>query len=363
MKTKWFRSDLTGAPALDVTAGSIISVLDACLVNGFNANAVDSLTYDGATGQVTLTVNAGHGFVADQVIRVDGATDAAYNGDWPVDEVISPTELRYTPSAAPSQATAGGSITVKAAPLGWTKEFSGTNRAVYRAPSGLRQYLRVEHDTDPKYALVRAASAMQDVDTGDFWSRDNGFWRVSRYQSYTTDQWALVGDESRFYLTNGYSDATSEDAVYFFGDIVSLRPSDGGHSVLVCEHNFVEWRHVGEYGCVTNSTVEGWAGDIQLDYNQNGAQRCHIWSGVNDLIHPNAADNADHIKAAGEVIEDHPASNNHILRGYLPALYGCINGRNPEHGTLFNVSGRKFIALAGWSGNVAIEIATDWPVS
>ncbi len=363
MKTKWYRSDLTGAPALDVTAGSIISVLDACLVNGFNANAVDSLTYDGATGQVTLTVNAGHGFVADQVIRVEGASDSSYNGDWPVDEVISPTELRYTPSAAPSQATAGGSITVKAAPLGWTKELSGTNRAVYRAPSGLRQYLRVEHDTDPKYALVRAASAMQDVDTGDFWSRDDGFWRVSRYRNWPPDQWALVGDETRFFLANGKSDDIDKSAIYYFGDVVSLRPADAGHSVLMCEHSYAYGDDLGESGCVTNSTARSWAGDVWLDYNQVGSQRVYCWSGVKDLIHPNAADNADHIKAAGEVIEDHPASNQNILRGYLPALYGCLNGRNPAHGTVFEVSGRRFIAMSGRNGNVAIEIATDWPVS
>lgn len=39
---KWAVSSMTGAPTLSGTAGSLITLLDAFLVNGFGTKAVDS---------------------------------------------------------------------------------------------------------------------------------------------------------------------------------------------------------------------------------------------------------------------------------------------------------------------------------
>jgi len=40
---KVFHSGMTGAPSLSGTAGALIAVLDALLINGFGANNLDSL--------------------------------------------------------------------------------------------------------------------------------------------------------------------------------------------------------------------------------------------------------------------------------------------------------------------------------
>lgn len=53
---------------------------------------------------------------------------------------------------------------------GWTQVYSGTNKAVYRAPSGNRFYLRVVHDSavsgSAQRATVRGYESMSGIDTG-----------------------------------------------------------------------------------------------------------------------------------------------------------------------------------------------------
>jgi len=357
MKTKWFRHDLTGAPPIASGAGNLVAILNACLVDGFNQNAVDTLTYDSASGRCTLTVGAGHGFVQHQVIRVAGAAEPEYNGDFEVVEVIDATQLTYAPVTPPSAATATGTITVKAAPLDWTRPFAATNKAVYQAPAGLQQFLRLD-DTSSDYCYVRAADSMTDVDTGTFWERPSSVW----VHNALVDQWVLVGDDRRFYLSMSRQNYRTYSAIHFFGDFLTWRPADAGNCILTAEHT--SSGYTGNAGCLTNSTVGGWIGDLYLDYTQTFTGRiAYVLSRHDNFIHPNSADNADHIIRSGEIIEDHPSASEHILRGYLPALFGCMNGRNPTHGTVFQIGARKFIAMSGKNGNLAVEIGTDWPVT
>jgi ABC-type glutathione transport system ATPase component len=159
----YFHNLQSGAPQLDGLAGSGISVLDAALVNGWG---LQTATIVVSGGVATLTTPVPHVFELQQVAMVAGATPAGLNGR---KRVLSRTSSTIT-FAAPGEpdGAATGAITVVLAPAGWEKVFSGTNKAVYRAPAtpdGCRMYLRVD-DTVGRNMRVVGYETMGDVDTG-----------------------------------------------------------------------------------------------------------------------------------------------------------------------------------------------------
>ena len=60
MTVKVYFSDQAGAPVLTGQVGSLINVLDAVLVNGYNEVNVASMTRSGST--VTVTTSTAHGY-------------------------------------------------------------------------------------------------------------------------------------------------------------------------------------------------------------------------------------------------------------------------------------------------------------
>jgi hypothetical protein len=79
---KWFRSDDEGAPELSGTAGSLITVLDALLIDGYNSKSVTSITRSGSIA--TVTISGGHRFRREDVVKIEGADQAEYNGEFRV---------------------------------------------------------------------------------------------------------------------------------------------------------------------------------------------------------------------------------------------------------------------------------------
>jgi hypothetical protein len=104
---------------------------------------------------------------------------------------------------------ATGTITSKVAPAGWSKVFSGTNKAVYRGNevTGTRMYMRVDDTTDSgKSAGVRGYETMTDVDTGTgpFPTVAQASAGIVITKSTTADSttkpWVLVADGFEFML-------------------------------------------------------------------------------------------------------------------------------------------------------------------
>jgi hypothetical protein len=94
---KWFTNSQGGAPTLEqYSVGSLISVLRACLVDGYNLTAVPTMTYDGGSNSVTADFGVSHGFVKHQVIEITGADQSEYNGQFRV-TVAGGTSLSFTP--------------------------------------------------------------------------------------------------------------------------------------------------------------------------------------------------------------------------------------------------------------------------
>src|ERR1700740_2942620 len=117
---KYFDSTMIGGPVLSGTVGSIIGILDACLVNGFGQVTLDSLVVSG--GVATATRAAGHSHVKDGVAFIAGSSIALLNGEQKVTAVTA-TTFQFATTAADGTAT--GTITSKVAPAGWVKAFTG----------------------------------------------------------------------------------------------------------------------------------------------------------------------------------------------------------------------------------------------
>lgn len=228
---KHFRYNMTGAPVLNGTAGSMIGLLDACLVNGFNLKTADSVVV--TDNIATVTVSAGHGYANETVVLVAGATPAGLNGE---KRVISSTSTTFTFDATGiSNQTATGTVTMRVAPMGWAKVFSGTNLAVYRASDaqGTRMYLRVD-DTNANNARVVAYESMTDVNTGTqpfptAAQMSGGFyWNKASDTSATARGWELFGDSRTFYIHTNTSTASNIEGghPHGFGDFLSTKSGD-----------------------------------------------------------------------------------------------------------------------------------------
>jgi len=225
------RSTDTGAPRSSGTAGDITTLLDACLVNGYNSRTLTSITRSGATATATF---ASHGYAADGLskIQISGANETEYNGTFTITNVTTNT-FDFTVAGTPAT-PATGTITSVVAPLGWSKAFSGTNLAAYRSNEGAstRLYLRVD-DTGTTTARVRGYEAMTDVNTGTgLFPTDtqlSGGLYISKSDVATTAarKWILVGDGFEFHFF--YVCNPSYDNIYrqfHFGDPASEMASD-----------------------------------------------------------------------------------------------------------------------------------------
>lgn len=238
----WFHSGETGAPTCNNVAGSLINVLDACLINGFNSKSVTSISV--ASGVATVTASA-HGFMNGAMVDHAGATPSGLNGRKKITVTGSNTYTFDATGVANGSAT--GTLTAKRSPLGWTKQFSGTNKAVYARTdvAATAMVLRVD-DTGAgiaaaTYARARMAEAASDVDTltnpaPAEAALSGGVYIGKGANSSTAKNWVLVGDSRTFYLfteTTGYTYATY-GALHItqFGDISSYRAGDAYGCVL-----------------------------------------------------------------------------------------------------------------------------------
>lgn len=246
---KFYVHTNNNAPQLQNTYGSMINVLDACLVDGINIGPISSLTASGKT--VTATFGSAHNLMQYQVIKITGAAQAEFNGEHRILSIPDTSSFTFELAAVPSVPTATGTISASLPPLGWEKPFSSSNpngggKAAYRSLNLLlpsRPFLRVVDELDPaytatyaKYAKVGIVEDMTDIDTmlgaqAPFDSSDpnlnwvgtgsgasviNGWakWYYARSMSFLTGStssdtvtplsgnrsWLIVGSSDWFYL-------------------------------------------------------------------------------------------------------------------------------------------------------------------
>jgi hypothetical protein len=236
----YFDSTMGGAPSLDNTPGSLITVLDATLVNGFGVGTLDTLAV--VDDVATATISAGHGLAmignTGPVIRISGIVggDAALNGDWRVASV--PTSTTFTFATSGITNTTVNTVACKRKPAGFEKAFSGTNLAAYRSLDieGTQLYCRID-DTGTTNARIRGYESMSDVDTGtglfptDAQISGGGY----IYKANGTNRtWTLFSDGQAVYFFCDASGNNLWSGGFVFCDINSYCSPDAYRCLLVC---------------------------------------------------------------------------------------------------------------------------------
>lgn len=233
---KYFESTDAGAPTLNNAVGSLIAVLDACLVTGYNTKSVASITV--ASGVATVVCTA-HGFSNGyaKILRIEGATGSytGLNKDTDISGVTTNGFTFLCPGVPDGVAT--GTISAKYAPLDFVKQFSGTNLAMYKSGdvTATGCLLRVDDTAVGQMARVIMVHTATDINTytnpsptpgqisgGQYWSKG--------YNNATAASWTVIGDGKLFYLMVSAAVAATLYIPHGFGDIVDFKPG----SVLGC---------------------------------------------------------------------------------------------------------------------------------
>ena len=380
-----FDSSQPGAPVLSGTAGALRTLLKACLVDGFGAGAVATLTVSG--GIATATYAGAHPFKVGYVAQFAGATPAGLNGD---KVILSATGTSVT-FAAPGvpDGAATGTITSKAAPAGWQELFAGAlANVIALKPSVVEAtgcVLRVD-DTDTINARVRAYEAMSDISTGvgmtplESQAAGGLWWPKSATANATTRAWILVADARGFYLAVAPAGG-DRYTLLFAGDIASLKSGDAyGYLLTGNQADQTNTSSVPD-GCVGYSHRSARAGAYLV--------RAHTAIGQSTAVqrlgaHHNGSTADVYAGTAGYSVGTYPnGPNNGLMTGALELFALGIRGTLPgllhpvqDCGNAFatgaivdgtgDLAGRRLMAIrtgppaGGAVGTVFIDITGPW---
>lgn len=384
---KHFHSAMSGAPTLNGTAGSLIAVLDACLVDGFGLKTADSVVVSG--GIATATFSTGHSFEPDVIALVTGATPAGLNGEKRV--LTTATNVITFDATDIADGTATGAITIKIAPAGWAKPFSGTNLAAYRStdPTGTRMFLRVADGTTT--ARVVGYESMSDVNTGvrafplDTQLAGGGYIPKANDASATARVWTLIADSRGWWLhthTSTYLPGLS-GSVWGFGDYDSYKSGDPFACALQCSLadtsgsgyasvEVAEYNGMGSLaGPFTARSFTGLGGSVQLGQGQesHAAVTGTSGAGTNTMApaYPNGPNNG--LILSRKLLVEMGVALRGVSRGLLLAAQNChahFNWRDKVPGQ-GQYAGRTLMAVkcgspAGTSsqGVVFFDITGPW---
>jgi hypothetical protein len=376
---KYFHWGMTDAPVLNGVAGSLIGVLDACLVNGFSVKTVDSITV--TDNVATASISTGHGYEQDSVVLISGATPSELNG---AKRVLSATTNTLTFASTSPNGSASGTMGARFAPAGFEKPFSGTNQAVYRSPNvqGTRMFLRVDDNTAQNARAVGYES-MTDVNTGTGafptnTQQSGGLWWPNANSTATTARpWLVIADDRSFYVwvntaTTGFE---GDGFLYGFGDFNSFKSGDAYSCFITGSTTNLAASASASGQTLSNCEVAGtgvqsqWVarsftsigGALQTGRRIESYPLANAYSGATaSVAYPNGADNA--LILSRTVLTE---TTGPVLRGVLPGLFfiphaigtGTFSHRNKIDGQ-GPLAGRKLMMVRN-QGGPAATVATQ----
>jgi hypothetical protein len=362
---------MQGAPRLSGTAGDMIALLDACLISGFNVTSPNSLSVSGGVASLYYS-GGGHGYVQHQVIAVDGATPATLNGEWRVTEV----DVNYVRFSVPGEpdGTAGGTIGVRAAPLGWEKVFSGTNKAVYRSTdvAGTRLYLRVD-DAAAQYTYARGYEEMTDVDTGTglFPTAAQSSWGVtwpkSNQASTVGRNWLVTGDTRIVYVFAAWHSSFSGNYDgNVFGDAHSFKDADAYSSIILGTGTQTPFSPASYFSHLTQSVGKY----ISRAMSQTGSSilvtsagsGITSYMGANAAAYPAPVDNAMHLHEPVLILDGTTVTS--PVRGQYPGMMQCVQSTPLSHADIVQIGSDYVLLVAAaygvTQGRCAFHLTRPW---
>lgn len=370
MTVKTFRSTDYGAPANTNAAGALIAILDACLVNGYGSQTV---TITSSEGVATVTTPTAHTLQNGTFMRISGANESAYNGDFAI-TVTGANMFTYAVTGSPAT-PATGTITSKVSPADWTKPFSSSNIAAYKTGTGSNGfYLRVDDiaATASLFPKVRGYEAMTDINTGtgEFPTIAQTATGMGFHKSTTPTArpWIIIASEKCFYACMNTTSETDRD-IHFFGDFISKKSGDTFNTLFMFGSQLTY--NDAFLAAISSALATQQQGHYlpRIHTQIGAAYQCSKMSpnsaqsylGVSGGIpaYPSAIDNALHItpvyvtEAAG-------------IRGKLPGIWNVLHNKPFQHGDIITGTGdyasKKFIALTPYSNShqCLIEISNTW---
>lgn len=363
----WYDSTEVGAPTLNNVAGSMLEVLRACLVNGFGAKTVTSISVSGGVATVTC---ATHGFTAShgKLLLIAGAAEALLNGRKQPSNIT--TNSFTFPAPGVADGTYTGSISARRAPLGWTEAHTGSNVAIFRraAPEATAQMLWVNdshlNGSTATATRVRMVESATDANTfagpsptvaqsasGEQWTKGEN--------TATAKAWAIVGD-GRFVYFQMWGFSTQADLNYF-GDLVPYAAPDALASVLAGQGRAGS---IAQYAGSTPSGSGLWvSGSVSGLSKSLAAQQVGAGSGT--------AIGGDSMGSGPNVPLSRPVwmvtageATLQFVRGEVPGLASPLYTRPFSDKQVVDFSGRKFLALShfygGQQGRVLIDLDGPW---
>lgn len=358
----WFDSTMAGVPALSGTAGTLINVLDACLIDGFNLVTLASVVVASGVATATLT---GHGFLDHTVVLIAGATPSGLNGEQRIARIDANT---FTWDATGiSDQTATGTITAKMAPVGWSQAYSDTNKAVYARTdlAATAMVLRVD-DTPAQYPTLILYESMSTVDAGTGPAPTSGslYTAKSSTANSTARPWRLIADDRALYL---FIDAGSLGSGFrsglFVGDLNTYVGADAYHAALIAHPTAaVNYHYLFYLASSTGAYLS--RPSTQLGGAVSCARYSHGRSGSNlggaGQAYPAPADNACHAWP----VEAWEGTT--LARGLMPGLWNPIHTINPPNGTLITdvpqLPGRQLRAhvIGAENACVLVDVTGPW---
>lgn len=200
LPVKWFDWRFHGLPGLSGTPGTLTTILDAVLVNGFGDTKV--VTINVLNKKATFILQDGVKFFKKSVIKITGFTNQALNGEYRVDESDT-GKLTITIEAPDGQLeNTNTNIIVKYAPLGWFKPFSGVSRGIYKpSPADALKWMFYVDDTAAQTAEVRIIENATSLDNHIAGRPYNNTlrWPKAYNANTTTRPWSIIGDGYSFF--------------------------------------------------------------------------------------------------------------------------------------------------------------------
>lgn len=245
---QFITSQMVGSGALKlntvntVGAGTIIALLDALLVDGWDAVVAASVVVAG--GVATITFSAAHSAMQDSVVELAGITGgptgfAALNGRQKITVSASSTSASFAcPTVGNGSAT--GTLNVKMASCGWSRPFTASGMSMYKS-TDIRSngfILRLDETVANSYSRVRGWETATDINTGggnfptDAQVAAGFFWpRAYTASSATAIDFMIFADGMTvYYWARGGQTFSAQNTqggnTMGFGDLIPARPGD-----------------------------------------------------------------------------------------------------------------------------------------
>jgi len=380
MTVRVYRSTDFGAPQLSGQVGTLLAILDACLVNGYGANTITSLTQSG--GVATATTLVPHQYTNSPKVLIAGAGASEYNGE--VTVTVTGANTFTFPISPSAPASAGGSPTCKRAGSGWTKPFAdGTYVAVYKQPAGSNGlYMRIDDNSTANVARMLGYEAMTDVSTGTTpfptaVQQAGGVYAVkSDAISSAVRPWILISNGPMMYLFVNHDNSATWAVAngVMFGDLKSYKAGGGdaygtiiaGNTASSYANNFM-YSLVSSIASVTNGhwmarSYTGIGGSITVGKSSDTVKSQNSNVGVAGMPYPSPIDGGLYVSPLW-ISEPSPTLS---VRGELPGLWNPLHAKPLSTGDIWTPSsgslvGKVFEAINLYSSaQIFIETSDTW---